>query len=323
MERVVDIATDGRHLAAHRGFMIVSEQKQEVGRIPLDDIAAVIVHAHGVTWSTSLAVALAERGAPLVLCGPNHQPVGVFLPLDGHHGQNARIRSQWDAGRPLAKQLWSRVVTAKIRWQAAVLEATGRERAALDMMLRRVRSGDPENVEAQAARRYWPLLLGTTFRRDREAPDINSLLNYGYTVMRSLVARSVVAAGLHPSIGIHHANRGNAFALADDLVEPFRPLVDLLALKLSEKGHDAVGPQVKRAFAGLTALDLPGPEGITTVTVAAQKLAQSLARSFETGDAAALILPTPPGAIELASLGLPLPDDEADERPEAVSSRPP
>lgn len=308
MERVVDIATDGRHLAAHRGFMIVSEQRQEVGRVPLDDVAAVIVHAHGVTWSTNLAVALAERGAPLVLCGPNHAPVGVFLPLDGHHGQNARMRAQWDAGKPLAKQLWSRVVTSKIRWQAAVLEATGRERAALDMLLRRVRSGDPDNIEAQAARRYWPLLMGADFRRDRDAPDINGLLNYGYTVMRSLVARSVVAAGLHPSIGIHHANRGNAFALADDLVEPFRPLVDLLALKLSEKGFGGVDPETKRAVASLIALDLPGPDGVTTVAMAAQRLAQSLARAFETGDASALILPAPASAIELAGLGLPLPD---------------
>lgn len=308
MERVVDIATDGRHLAAHRGFMIVSEQRQEVGRVPLDDVAAVIVHAHGVTWSTNLAVALAERGAPLVLCGPNHAPVGVFLPLDGHHGQNARMRAQWDAGKPLAKQLWSRVVTSKIRWQAAVLEATGRERAALDMLLRRMRSGDPDNIEAQAARRYWPLLMGADFRRDRDAPDINGLLNYGYTVMRSLVARSVVAAGLHPSIGIHHANRGNAFALADDLVEPFRPLVDLLALKLSEKGFGGVDPETKRAVASLIALDLPGPDGVTTVAMAAQRLAQSLARAFETGDASALILPAPASAIELAGLGLPLPD---------------
>jgi CRISP-associated protein Cas1 len=308
VERVVDVSTDGRHLAAHRGFMIVSEQRQEVGRVPLDDVAAVIVHAHGVTWSTNLAVALAERGAPLVLCGPNHAPVGVFLPLDGHHGQNARMRAQWDAGKPLAKQLWSRVVTSKIRWQAAVLEATGRERAALDILLRRVRSGDPDNIEAQAARRYWPLLMGADFRRDRNAPDINSLLNYGYTVLRSLVARSVVAAGLHPSIGIHHANRGNAFALADDLVEPFRPLVDLLALKLSEKGLGNVDPQTKRAVAGLIALDLPGPDGMTTVTMAAQRLAQSLARAFETGEASALALPMPPSAIELAGLGLPFPD---------------
>ena len=302
MERVVDIATDDRHLSAYRGFLIVSEDKREMGRVPLDDIAAVIVHAHGVTWSTNLAVALAERGAPLVLCGPNHAPSGVFLPLDGHHGQNGRMRAQWEAGRPLAKQLWSRIVVAKLRWQAAVLEAHGKERAALDMLVRRVRSGDPDNIEAQAARRYWPLLMGPDFRRDREAADINGPLNYGYTILRSLVARSVVAAGLHPSIGIHHANRGNAFALADDLIEPLRPLVDSLASRLAAKGLDKVEPATKRAFAGLITVDLPGPDGVTTVTVAAQRLAQSLARAFETGDAAALVPPPAPTPIEIAGL---------------------
>jgi CRISPR-associated protein Cas1 len=303
MDRVVDIATDGRHLSAYRGFLVVSEDRQEVGRIPLDDVAAVIVHAHGVTWSTNLIVALAERGALMVLCGSNHAPIAVCMPLDGHHGQNARIRAQWNAGKPLVKQLWREVVVAKIVWQAAVLEAHGIAADAFDMLARRVRSGDPENVEAQAARRYWPLLMGENFRRDREAAGVNGLLNYGYTVLRSLLARSVVAAGLHPSIGIHHANRGNPFALADDLIEPFRPLVDAMVMQLTGQGCTEVTPEAKRAFAGLIAVDLPSESGTTTVSVAAVRLAQSLSRCFETGKVSNLLLPTPPSAIELAGLG--------------------
>lgn len=303
MERIVDISTDGRHLSAHRGFLVVSEDREEVGRIPLDDVGAVIVHAHGVTWTTNLIVALAERGALLVLCGSNHAPVAVCLPLDGHHGQNARMRAQWQAGKPLAKQLWREVVVAKIRWQAAALEARGIEAGAFDMLARRVRSGDPDNIEAQAARRYWPLLMGREFRRDRSAEGINALLNYGYTVLRSMVARSVVAAGLHPSIGIHHANRGNAFALADDLVEPFRPLVDLMTVQLVAKKCVEVSPQTKRMFAGLIALDLPGEDRTTTVSGAAARFAQSLARCFETGKAAGLVVPRCPSPIELAGLG--------------------
>ena len=303
MERIVDISTDGRHISAHRGFLVVSEDRQEVGRIPLDDVGAVIVHAHGVTWTTNLVVALAERGALLVLCGSNHAPVAVCLPIDGHHGQNARMRAQWQAGKPLAKQLWREVVVAKIRWQAAALEARGIEAGAFDMMARRVRSGDPDNVEAQAARRYWPLLMGREFRRDRSAEGVNALLNYGYTVLRSVVARSVVAAGLHPSIGIHHANRGNAFALADDMVEPFRPLVDLMTVQLVAKKCVEVSPQTKRLFAGLIALDLPGEDGTTTVSGAAARFAQSLARCFETGKAVDLVLPRCPSPIELAGLG--------------------
>jgi CRISPR-associated protein Cas1 len=303
MERIVDIATDGRQLSAYRGFLVVSEERKEIGHIPLDDVAAVIIHAHGVTWTTNLVAALAERGALLVLCGTNHAPIAVCMPLDGHHGQNARMRAQWEAGKPLAKQLWREIVVAKIRWQAAALEARGLESGAFAMLARRVRSGDPENVEAQAARRYWPLLMGKEFRRARSAEGVNALLNYGYTVMRSAVARSVVAAGLHPSIGIHHANRGNAFALADDLIEPFRPLVDLTAVQLAAKKCVEVSPQVKRMFAGLIALDLPGEDGTTTVSGAAARLSQSLARCFETGKTANLVLPRCPSPIELAGLG--------------------
>lgn len=302
MDRIVDIATDGRHLSAFRGFLVVSEAREEVGRVPLDDVTAVIVHAHGVTWSTNLVVALAERGAILLLCGPNHAPVAVCLPLDGHHAQNGRMRAQWEAGKPLSKQLWRRLIVAKIRWQAAVLEANGRPAAAFDFLARRVGSGDPDNVEAQAARRYWPLLMGTDFRRDRDAGGVNGMLNYGYTILRSLCARAVVAAGLHPSIGVHHANRGNAFALADDLIEPFRPLADALTMRLLARGIDAVTPEAKRAFAGLIALDLPGEGGTTTVAGAATRAAQTLATSFQSGRAADLIIPPPPSALELAGL---------------------
>jgi len=270
--------------------------------VPPDDVAAVIVHAHGVTWSTNLVVALAERGALMVLCGSNHAPVAVCMPLDGHHGQNARMRAQWEAGKPLAKKLWREVVVAKIRWQAAVLESRGVPADAFNMLVRRVRSGDPDNIEAQAARRYWPLLMGEDFRRDRAAGGVNGLLNYGYTILRSLLARSVVAAGLHPSVGIHHANRGNAFALADDLIEPFRPLVDTMAVQLTARGYLEVTPEAKRAFAGLIAVDLPGETGTTTVSGAAVRLAQSLCRCFETGRSSELSLPRPPSSLELVSL---------------------
>jgi CRISPR-associated protein Cas1 len=288
MERIVDIATDGRHLSAHRGFLIV---------------AAVIVHAHGITWSTNLIVALAERGAVLLLCGPNHSPVAVCLPIDGHHAQNSRMRAQWEAKRPLAKQLWKAIIIAKIRWQGAVLEANGRTAGAFDLLARKVGSGDPDNIEAQAARRYWGLLMGRDFRRDREASGVNSLLNYGYAVMRAMCARAVVAAGLHPSIGVHHANRGNPFALADDLIEPFRPLVDALTVRMRAAGIETVTPEAKRAFAGLIALDLPGLGGITTtVSMAATRAGQTLAQSFQSGRAADLILPQPPSALELAGL---------------------
>lgn len=314
VDRIVDIASDGQHLSAHRGFMIVERDRAEVGRIPLDDIHAVIIHAHGTTWSASLVARLAERGAPIVFCAANHIPVAVTLPIEGHYAQNARMRAQWDASKPLAKQLWRRVVATKIIMQGALLAAHAIEGAqAFPLMAARVKSGDSDNVEAQAARRYWPLLMGTDFRRDRDAHGANALLNYGYAVMRATCARAIVAAGLHPSIGIQHANRGNAFALADDLVEPFRPLVDAVVVAMIAEGIDALTPDAKRRFARLIAIDLRIDGEVSPVALAAVRLAQSLARSFDVGRIA-LALFNPPTPIEWAALARPAdPDDDVGE----------
>ncbi|MCP3736579.1 type II CRISPR-associated endonuclease Cas1 [Sphingomonas sp. RP10(2022)] len=302
MDRIVDIATDGRHLSLYRGFLVVTAEREEVGRIALDDVHAVIVHAHGTTWSANLVAALAERGAPVVFCGSNHAPVAVTLPIEGHHAQNARFRAQWDASKPLAKQLWRRVVSAKIVMQGSLLAARGVAGAeAFPMIARRVKSGDTDNLEAQAARRYWPLLMGREFRRDRDSPGANALLNYGYAVMRATVARAVVAAGLHPTIGINHANRGNAFALADDLVEPFRPLVDALVVAMVAQGIDTLDPALKRRFARLIAFDLAIGTEMSPVSLAATRLAQSLARAFETGRPSLTVF-DPPTPIEWSAL---------------------
>ncbi|MBD3625314.1 MAG: CRISPR-associated endonuclease Cas1, partial [Rhodobacteraceae bacterium] len=133
MDQIVDIATDGRHLSRERGFLKVSEGADEIGRIPLDQIAGVIVHAHGTTWSASLLTALADRGAPVVLCGSNHAPRSVLLPIEGHHAQGARLRAQWQAKAPFMKQPWKRVVLCQITMQAAALAATGEARSPLSL----------------------------------------------------------------------------------------------------------------------------------------------------------------------------------------------
>lgn len=285
-----------------RGFLQVSESGVVVGRVPLDQIAAVIVHAHGTTWSTSLLTELAERGAPVVLCAANHQPRSVLLPIEGNHAQGARMRAQWSAKLPLVKQAWKKIVINKVMMQARALAAVGKAHVRLDRLVREVASGDSANVEAQAARIYWPLMMGEEFRRDTDRTDRNALLNYGYTILRAATARAVVAAGLHPSIGLHHSNRSNAFALADDLMEPFRPLVDCAVKNIAERDGDAVTPEAKRAMARLIAVDLPLGETLSPVSVALTKLAVSLGRSFETG-VLSLSLPTPPAPTVLASLG--------------------
>lgn len=302
MDQIIDIATDGRHLSRDRGFLKVSQDGAEIGRTPLDQIAGVIVHAHGTTWSSSLLVELAERGAPVVLCAANHAPKSVLLPLEGHHAQGARMRAQWTAKTPLIKQAWKQVVTAKVRMQAAALAAIGEPSAPLEMMVRKITSGDSSNVEAQAARYYWPRMMGPDFRRDTSADQENALLNYGYTILRAATARAVVAAGLHPTIGLFHANRNNAFALADDLMEPFRPLVDCVVRAIVGSRGAEVDNEAKQALAALIATDLPLGDCITPVSVALMKLATSLGQSFEAGKLT-LSLPDPPDPLAMAGLG--------------------
>lgn len=279
--RVVEVAEDGHHLSLSRGFLVVEKAGEELARVPLDDIAVVIGNAHGLTYSNNLLLALAERGAGLVLCGPNHSPVAWLWPLEGHHTQAMRMAAQLSAPGPLAKQLWRMIVQSKIRQQAAALEILGKAGAGFDLLARRVRSGDPANVEAQAAKRYWPLLFGPDFRRDRKAGGVNALLNYGYTILRSGVGRAVVAAGLHPSIGIHHSNRYDAFCLVDDLMEPFRPLVDLIAARLASSGRIELTKEAKADLVGVLLLDMRTARGTTPLATCLDRLAQSLAQAYE------------------------------------------
>ena len=282
--------------------MVVSEDHSEIGRVPLDDILAVIIHAHGITYSHSLLVELANRGAHMVLCAANHHPVAILWPIQGHHAQGARMRSQWNTSKPALKQLWKQVIIAKIRMQAGALKAFGQTDTALLRIAKTVKSGDPENIEAQAARRYWPLMMGKDFRRDQGAEGANALLNYGYTVLRAATARSIIGAGLHPTIGLHHANRGNAFALADDLMEPFRPIVDCAVKGLLSRGIVTVNSEAKQVLARLIAFDFDFGVSQTPLRVSLEKLAFSLANSFE-GSKALLNLPKVPAPLELAGLG--------------------
>ena len=249
--RIVEVADDKRHLFMSRGFLVVQAtdgERKELGQVPLDDIAAVIANAHGLSYTNNLLVALAERGAPFVLCAANHNAVGMLIPVEGNYQQAKRFDAQLAASKPTNKRLWAKLVRAKLQQQAATLEAAGAPPAPLAALAARVRSGDPQNLEAQGARRYWGLLLGDDFRRDQQAGGINGMLNYGYTVLRAATARSVVAAGLHPTIGLFHSNEGNPMRLVDDLMEPFRPLIDLRVWQLAQSGRKEVSPDTKRAL---------------------------------------------------------------------------
>lgn len=294
-ERIIEIATDGRYLAVDRGFMTVSEKGAEIARIPLDDIAAVIGNAHGLTWSNNLLVQLAQRNAALVICGANHNPAAFLWAVEGFHQQAARMDAQLEATGPKGKGLWKQLVQAKIAQQANMLEAIGQPTAPLQALIPKVRSGDPDNIEAQAARRYWSLLFGSDFRRDRDAAGANSLLNYGYMIIRSSVARAILAAGLHPGIPVHHKNANNPMRLADDLMEPFRPFADFAVFHLLRNGMDTVTPETKRILASLPETEIAVESGMTALRTGIQNAAISLAMVYEgSKDKLDLPLPRPP-----------------------------
>nr|VFJ46204.1 MAG: CRISP-associated protein Cas1 [Candidatus Kentron sp. DK] len=289
--RVVEIVREGAHLSLHRGFLRVSEAGKEVGHVAVEDIGALIVRGYGATVSVNLCSRLAEAGVPVVLCGANQSPDALIWPVRGHFEQGRRMQAQSEAGRPLRKRLWRDLVAAKIRAQEEVLFARfGKQDERLRWMIKTLKSGDPENLEAQAARHYWPRLMGERFRRNRDADGVNAALNYGYTVLRAAAARAILAAGLHPSLSVHHESRGNALRLADDLMEPFRPYVDGVVAEWVGQGEFEIDKERKAALVAVLTLDLAGPNGARPVQSCLDALATSLAMVY-TGEGRGLELP--------------------------------
>jgi CRISPR-associated protein Cas1 len=284
--RVIEISSEGQSVAKKRGFMVIEAAGREVGRVPLDDIAALVVTARDACVTIQLLSALSERGIPIVLTGADFQPSAMVYPLVGHHAQGERFRAQVDAARPLMKQLWTQIVVAKVLRQGWALRQCGIEAGAFERLARSVRSGDPDNIEAQAARRYWPLMMGREFRRDTASDGANAMLNYGYAVTRAAVARAICAAGLSPGLGVFHRNRSNPMPLADDLMEPFRPFVDVAVARLNAGGASEVTTEVKRALVALLWSDVATDRGVSPLSTAIHRCAGSLAESFLSGKAA-------------------------------------
>jgi len=301
--RIVEVADDRRHLSLSRGFLVVQEsdgERKELGQIPIDDIAALIGNAYGLSYTNNLLVAFAERGTPFVLCAANHNAVGMLWPVDGNYQQAKRFDAQLSVTRPTNKRLWAELVRCKLLQQAAALEAVGQPPVALERFATKVRSGDPDNIEAQGARRYWGLLFGNDFRRNKEGGGLNGLLNYGYTVYRASMARAIIAAGLHPTVGIHHCNEGSAMRLVDDLMEPFRPMVDLVVWRLNSQKESEVTPDTKRALVRSLYDDMLTDVGATPAMVCMQRLATSLAQIY-LGEREKLDLPYPGLPLNLAA----------------------
>lgn len=248
--RVIDLSEKPARLSVRVGNLVV--ENREAGAfltIPLPEIAVLVI-AHPQVSTTHAALSgICAAGGAVVVCDDKQLPIGMMLPLAGHSIQVERLAAQANAGQPLRKQLWKQIVVAKVNAQSRLLKQLHGDDGGIGELAPRVRSGDTANIESQAARRYWPRLFGDPkFRRNREAEDQNRLLNYGYAILRATIARAICAAGLHPSLGIHHHNRYDAFCLADDLLEPYRPLVDRCVTALvKEQGRDVPLDRVAKA----------------------------------------------------------------------------
>ncbi len=292
--RGLHISRASRLTLSHRQLVVT--QGVDETQIALEDLAWVVLDTPEATVTSALLSACMEAGVAMIFSDPRHMPSGVLLPFHRHHRQAGIARAQLDASSALYNWLWRALVRAKIENQAAVLASLGSSAQRLRALAARVGPADPENIEAQAARFYWQKLF-SGFARDAEDDRRNAMLNYAYAVLRGGVARALVAAGLLPAIGVHHASALNPFNLADDVLEPFRPVADALVYRLSASGNQNTGAlsiEDRRALAAvlLEPVDLGGET--VTALVATETVAQGLVRAFEAGSAKDWILPRMP-----------------------------
>ena len=251
---IIEIGSDNKKLSVNGGFLRISEQDTIIKDIPFDLILSIVVTSNLVFYTQPLLQRLAEEKIPLIVCGKNFIPSGIYIPLVGNYQQGHIQRVQFNTSLPLQKRLWQQVVIEKVRQQSLVLKLCGK-RDLLSPLIPQIMSGDSKNIEALAAKLYFSELFGKNFRRDVDTLGINSFLNYGYAIVRACISRFVVGAGLCPSLALKHQNKLNPLCLVDDLMEPFRPLIDFAVFKIfteNELGEDEkLVPKYKKILSGM------------------------------------------------------------------------
>lgn len=286
-------------LNAKNQQLIVNKSEESTGNkketsIPIEDIGVVIIDHYGVILTQYLLSSLLENNVAVVICNSNHLPSGMLLNLDCNTLQSEKFRKQVSAKKPLLKSLWQQTVIAKIKNQAALLK---KNKIPVNNMLKwalEVKSNDSTNLEGRASVYYWKNLFPSeiNFQRDRFGDPPNNLLNYGYAVLRAVVARGLVASGLIPTLGIHHHNKYNAYCLADDIMEPYRPFVDELVLNIVKNSQDyfALTPDIKKQLLEIPVLDTFIENERRPLMIGLQRTTSSLAKCFS-GETKKIIFP--------------------------------
>ena len=272
-------------------FSLVIEQEQ-IAHVPFEDIAVIVLHHREITLTHPVLAACADYGISLFATGDNHQPNGVFLPYLPHSRATRMMRMQMKLDKPTGKRAWAEIIKIKIGNQAACLKlCNAKDEDRLLSLARRVRSGDSENIEAQASAVYFRALFGANFDR-AQARWINSALDYGYAIFRGTIARALVAHGFLPALGLFHHSEQNAFNLADDVIEPYRPIVDLYVAKHFPIGdEEALSPKHKADLVALLNIDVVMTRGVMSALSSIEQNVEALARLYEGADEQCLELP--------------------------------
>ena len=260
------------------------EENKEDSVISIEDIGLMILDNPQIILSNALLMALNENNSAIISCDTSHLPYGIMLPMFSHHAFTEKLHSQLEASQPLVKNLWQQTIISKIENQSAVLKKVGVDAKKMDFYLSDVKSGDPGNVEGRAAAYYWDnIFSGAIFLRHRFGEPPNNLLNYGYAVLRAIVARSLISSGLFPSIGIHHRNKYNPYCLADDIMEPYRPYVDTLVLDIIQEVQELeeLTPEIKKKLLQIPVIDVVIDGKSSPLMVGVQRTTASLASCFE------------------------------------------
>lgn len=284
IKRTIEISTAGTYVKARDEQLFIMMNDQTLGKVPLEDIGILIIDNPQVSCSQSALNGVCSYGGAVLLCDRSHHPSSLLLPLSGNTLHTKKLKAQVNAGKTIHKRLWQQIVKSKLKNQATLLEKSSDPYNKLMKLAEEVKSDDKTNCEAQGAKIYFRALFGNDFRRFREGDSPNNLLNYGYMTLRAAVARAICITGLHPALGIHHKHRENAFCLADDLMEPYRPYIDKYVVKLASEGYTEVNKEVKRELLKVLTESVRLWKGKGPLMVAVQKTASSLSNCYLEGE---------------------------------------
>lgn len=290
LKRTLFFGKPSRLSIKDKQLIIESKENGAIYKVPIEDIGYAVIENQQISFSVPLLQELMTNNVAVIFCDSSHMPNSMLLNLDGHHLQNEMFRFQINATEPLKKNLWKQTIEAKIRNQAVLLYKLGKNGNLLKPFYSNVKSGDTDNREGVAARIYWSEMYGSEFTRDRYGTCPNNLLNYAYIVLRAAVARALTGSGLLPTLGLFHHNRYNAFCLADDIMEPYRPFADEVVFKLFREGKQQLTTEVKAEILKILANDVCFENTIRPLMVGLSQTTASLSRCF-TGEQKKIVYP--------------------------------